>query len=64
MYTQAFGILQRYNLHMSGISYVQQGFALDALGTLPARLIDEHMLVTRLVDQAREDAKSKAKPRH
>ncbi len=59
MYAQAFGMIQRYNLHMSGISYVQQGFALDGLGTLPARLIDEHMLVTRFVDEAREDARPK-----
>lgn len=59
LYTQAFGMIQRYNLHTSGISYVQQGYALDTLGTLPARLIDEHLLVTRLVDQAREDAQPK-----
>lgn len=59
MYAQVFGMIQRYNLHMSGISYVQQGFALDTLGTLPARLIDEHLLVTRLMDEAREDAQPK-----
>lgn len=56
---EAFGILQRYNLHMQGISYQAQGYALDPLGTLPARLLDEHQLVVRFVREAEEDAKPK-----
>jgi hypothetical protein len=57
---QAFGMLSRYNLHMQGITYQAQGFALDELGTLPARLIDEHQLVARFVHEANEDARKEA----
>lgn len=57
---QAFGILSRYNLHMQGITYQAQGFALDELGTLPARIIDEHQLAARFIHEANEEVREEA----
>jgi hypothetical protein len=51
--------VNRYRLHMSGVSYAAMGYALDEHGTLPARLVDEHKLVHDLASEINAEREKK-----
>ena len=55
LYAEVFEMLNRYATNLSGISYQAQGYAIDALGTLPAWLVDEHKMIHSLYMQAQKD---------
>lgn len=55
MYVEAIRMINRYRLHMSGVTYAQQGLALDSAGTLPARVVDEHRLVHDCMSEAQNE---------
>ncbi len=59
MYRQAITLINRYRLHMSGVSYASQGYALDERGMLPARLVDEHQLVHDLASEITAEREKK-----